>query len=50
VKLSGGRIHASKALKKQLKRRKSVKLKLALNVVDTQGRHNRLGVKFTGRR
>jgi hypothetical protein len=50
VKLSGGRIHASKALKKQLKRRRSAKLKLALNVVDTQGRHNRLGVKFTGRR
>jgi hypothetical protein len=50
VKLSGGRIHASKSLKKQLKRRKSVKLKLAVNVVDVQGRHNRLGVKFTGKR
>jgi hypothetical protein len=50
VKLSNGRIHASKALKKQLKRHKSVRLKLRLVTTDVQARRNALSVKFTGRR
>jgi hypothetical protein len=50
VKLSGGRIHASKALKKQLKRHKSVRLKLRLLTTDVQGRRNSLSVGFAGRR
>jgi hypothetical protein len=50
VKLSGGRIHASSGLRKYLKRHKSAKLKLRLNTVDVQGRHNALHVKLTGRR
>lgn len=50
VKLSGGRIHASKSLKHKLRHRKSTKLTLSLTTVDTQGRHNALRVKFTGRR
>jgi hypothetical protein len=49
VKLSGGRIHASKSLKNKLKHRNSAKLTLSLTTVDTQGRHNALRVKFTGR-
>jgi hypothetical protein len=50
VKLSSGRIHGSKALKKQLKKRKSVKMKLTLTTVDVQGRHNALHPKFSGKR
>ncbi|HEY2602643.1 MAG TPA: hypothetical protein VGI67_13885 [Thermoleophilaceae bacterium] len=50
VRLSGGRVHASKALKKKLKRHKSTRLNLSLTTVDVQGRHNALHVKFTGRR
>ena len=50
VKLSGGRIQASKSLKRKLRHRKSTKLTLSLTTVDTQGRHNALRVKFTGRR
>ncbi len=50
VKLSGGRIHASKRLKRRLKHHRTAKLKLTLTTVDVQGRHNRLHVKFTGKR
>jgi len=50
VRLSGGRVHASKALKKRLKRHKSVRLRLKLTTTDVQGRRNALNVKFTGRR
>jgi hypothetical protein len=50
VKLSGGRIHASKSLKRRLKHHRTTKLALSLTTVDKQGRHNALRVKFTGRR
>jgi hypothetical protein len=50
VKLSGGRIRASSGLKKYLKRHRTKRLALRLNVVDVQGRHNAVRVRFTGRR
>jgi hypothetical protein len=50
VKLSGGRIRASSGLRKYLKRHRTKRLALRLNVVDTQGRHNALRVRFRGQR
>jgi hypothetical protein len=50
VKLSGGRIRASSGLRKYLKRHRTKRLALRLNVVDVQGRHNAVRVRFTGRR
>lgn len=50
IRVGAGRIHASKSLKKKLKRHKSTKLALKLTTVDAQGRHNALRVKVTGRR
>jgi hypothetical protein len=50
VKVGAGKIHASKSLKRKLKRHKSVKLKMRVTTVDTRGRHNALRVKVTGRR
>ncbi|HKN93370.1 MAG TPA: hypothetical protein VJU60_03470 [Thermoleophilaceae bacterium] len=50
AKLSGSVIHASKGLKKKLRRHRTAKLKLTVRTVDTSGRRATLHVKFTGHR
>jgi hypothetical protein len=50
AKLSGSVIHASKALKKKLRRHRTVRLTLTLRTVDTTGHRAARHVKFTGRR
>jgi len=50
TKLSGGSFHASKSLKRKLKRHRSTKLKLTIRTVDVTGHRSTLHLKLTGRR
>jgi hypothetical protein len=50
VTLSGGRIHGSKSLKKELKRHKSASLKLTIRTVDVKGHRVTLRPKFAAKR
>jgi hypothetical protein len=50
AKLSGGSFHASRSLKRRLRRHKSAKLTLTIRTVDVTGHRSTLHLKVTGRR